>query len=73
GGDVPAVLSAADESAVDLFLSGKIKFSQIPVLIEKVLSAHNVITRPTLSDILESDAWARKTTENFARELVDSF
>ena len=68
GGCLPAVLNAANEEAVALFLDEKIKFLEIPKLIEKTIdrfSAQNILT-PSLNDILESDRWARATTLEIA-------
>jgi len=59
GGTYPAVLSAADEVAVDLFLRKKINFPSIPQLVEKTLELHNVVNNPSLEDIVAADAWAR--------------
>jgi 1-deoxy-D-xylulose-5-phosphate reductoisomerase len=59
GGTFPAVLCAADEVAVELFLSHRIKFSGIASLIEQVLEQHQPIARPTIDDIGTADAWAR--------------
>ncbi len=61
GGTCPAVLSAADEVAVELFLSGKIGFLDIPRLLEDTLGRHRVLDNPMLSDILAVDEWARLT------------
>ena len=61
GGTMPAVLNSANDVAVNLFLKKKIKFSDIPQLIEKVMNKHNVIQNPCLDNILASDTWARKT------------
>ncbi|UCH43697.1 MAG: 1-deoxy-D-xylulose-5-phosphate reductoisomerase, partial [Dehalococcoidales bacterium] len=58
-GTCPAVLCAADEVAVDLFLSRSIKFTHIAPLIEKTLEAHVAISNPGLEEILAADAWAR--------------
>ena len=73
GGCLPAVLNAANEEAVALFLDEKIKFLDIPKLIEKTcdrFSAQNTLT-PTLDDILEADRWGRATAiELAAREVV---
>ena len=60
GGTYPAVLSAADEVAVDRFLKGQIKFTDIAKIIAKALDGHRGISKPTLDDILAADAWARK-------------
>ncbi|MBD3882645.1 1-deoxy-D-xylulose-5-phosphate reductoisomerase [Phormidium tenue FACHB-886] len=62
GGTMPAVLNAANEQAVALFLEEKIGFLDIPRVIEKVCDRHQSQNRttPTLEDILESDRWARQ-------------
>jgi len=60
GGTAPAVLSAADEVAVGLFLQGKIPFTRIVPLVEEVLSSHVPLTGETLEEVLEADRWARK-------------
>ena len=60
GGTCPAVLCAADEVAVDLFLSRSIKFTGIAPLIERTLEAHETIANPGLEEILAADAWARE-------------
>ena len=62
GGLMPAVLNAANEQAVALFLAEKIGFLDIPKFIERVcdrFTSQNV-AHPTLEDILEADTWARK-------------
>jgi 1-deoxy-D-xylulose-5-phosphate reductoisomerase len=60
GGTYPAVLCGADEVAVDLFLKNRIRFAQIPQLIEKVIQKHRCIEHPELEQILEADLWARQ-------------
>ena len=62
GGTMPAVLNAANEQAVALFLDEKIRFLDIPRVIETVCDRHHSQNRstPTLDDILESDRWARQ-------------
>jgi len=60
GGTAPAVLCAADEVAVSLFLAGRIKFNGIASLIEKTLEKHDNIHQPTLADIYIADSWARE-------------
>nr|WP_330377203.1 1-deoxy-D-xylulose-5-phosphate reductoisomerase [Cellulosilyticum ruminicola] len=60
GGTMPAVLNAANEVVVEAFLNGKISFMQIPQIIHNVMEEHICISSPTLEQILESDAWARK-------------
>jgi 1-deoxy-D-xylulose-5-phosphate reductoisomerase len=60
GGTYPAVLSAADEVAVDRFLKGQIRFTDIPKIISKALDEHRGVSKPSLDEILAADAWARK-------------
>jgi len=59
GGTYPAALCGADEIAVQQFLAGKIKFTDIPKLVEQTLDEHKAETRPTLEDIVAADDWAR--------------
>lgn len=66
GGAMPAVLNAANEQAVALFLEEKISFLDIPRVIEKVcdrFTIHNSST-PSLDDILSADNWARQEVSN---------
>ncbi len=62
GGTFPAVLNAADEEAVRYYLDGKIKFSSIPKIIERVLMRHKCAKNPVLNigDLMKADAWARE-------------
>lgn len=59
GGTAPAVLNAANEEAVALFLEGGLPFTGIPKRIEKVLSRHRAVKGGGLRAILEADQWAR--------------
>ncbi len=54
GGTYPAVLSAADELAVELFLAGRIGFLEIPRLVESALATHHPTQHPDLATILEA-------------------
>lgn len=60
GGTMPAVLNAANEAAVALFLNGKIGFTDIPELIEKAMGAYTVKYDYSLEDVLEADGFARE-------------
>lgn len=62
GGTLPSVLNAADEEAVEAFLNGRLKFSEIYRVVEKVIERHDVVGKPELDDILWADAWARDET-----------
>lgn len=62
GGSMPAVLNAANEQAVALFLEEKIEFLDIPRCIEYVCDRHQSDNRanPSLDDIVAADEWARQ-------------
>ncbi|MFN5952576.1 MAG: 1-deoxy-D-xylulose-5-phosphate reductoisomerase [Dolichospermum sp.] len=62
GGSMPAVLNAANEQVVALFLDEKIQFLDIPKCIEFVCDRHQHDNQqnPTLDDILNADQWARQ-------------
>jgi len=62
GGSMPAVLNAANEQAVALFLEEKIQFLDIPRCIEWVCDRHanDNHPNPSLDDILAADQWARQ-------------
>lgn len=59
GGTWPAALCGADDSAVRLFLEGKIGFMEIPQVIAEALRCHRNIERPTLQDTIDAAAAAR--------------
>ncbi|MDW8106951.1 MAG: 1-deoxy-D-xylulose-5-phosphate reductoisomerase [Armatimonadota bacterium] len=58
GGTMPTVLNAANEVAVRAFLDRRIRFTDIPRLVEQAMAAH-VPVAPTLENVLQADAWAR--------------
>jgi len=60
GGTVGATLNAANEVAVQAFLDGKIKFTQIATHVEKVINNHHYIKNPCLEEVLAADTWARQ-------------
>ena len=61
GGTLPAVLNAANEVAVEAFVNRKLNFPQITETVRRTMQAHKVVPHPTLEQVLEADAWARKT------------
>ncbi|WAL58907.1 1-deoxy-D-xylulose-5-phosphate reductoisomerase [Thermocoleostomius sinensis] len=73
GGTMPAVLNAANEQAVALFLDERIGFLDIPRLIETVCDRHHPHnqSQPTLDDILEADRWARQEVLVSSRQLAN--
>ena len=68
GGGMPAVLNAADEIAVEAFLAGRIKFTDIPRVIEKTMAAYTPSGGlPGFQEVVEVDAWARAKAEEFSK------
>jgi 1-deoxy-D-xylulose-5-phosphate reductoisomerase len=66
GGTAGAVINAANEVAVGLFLSGKIRFTDIVPVCRKVLETHHFEPYPTLARLLELDRWARSEAKSCA-------
>ncbi|EON90798.1 1-deoxy-D-xylulose 5-phosphate reductoisomerase [Marinobacter lipolyticus SM19] len=66
GGTAPAVLNAANEEAVAAFLAGDLCFTDIPVIIERTLTATDVVSADSFETIFAKDAEARR----FAREQI---
>ena len=59
GGTMTSVLNAANEIAVENFLSERIAFTCIPRIVEAVMGKHRSLPDPSLEDVLEADRWAR--------------
>ncbi len=63
----PCVLNAANEVAVKAFLKRQLKFSQIPQIIAKTLTAYKPTANLNLSQLITTDQWA----QDFATKLVN--
>jgi len=68
-GTMPSVLNAANEVAVDAFLKGMIRFTEIPFVIRETMEKHEVLPDTDLAVILEADNWARKKAEEIIEEI----
>jgi 1-deoxy-D-xylulose-5-phosphate reductoisomerase len=68
GGTMPAVFHGADTTAVRAFMDKKIKFTDIPVMIQNTMDAHDIVKDPDLAEILDSEKWA----EEYAKTLVQA-
>lgn len=64
GGSLPTVYNAANEKAVELFLEKKISFLQITEIVEESMRNHELISHPSLEEILE--------TEKEVKDFVES-
>lgn len=69
GGTMPATMNAANEIAVDAFLNGGIRFTEIAEVIRQTMDAHAPKTVATLEDALEADRWAREKAESLVHAL----
>ncbi len=70
GHTLPAVLNAANETAVMAFLDKKIPFTAIPRIIEMTMEQHELEKKPDLSDIIRVDAWTRTCSEQLVIRLA---
>jgi 1-deoxy-D-xylulose-5-phosphate reductoisomerase len=70
GGTMPAAMNAANEIAVDAFLNGGIRFTDISDIIQSTMQAH--IPQPVLSveAALEADRWAREKADSLVHTLA---
>jgi 1-deoxy-D-xylulose-5-phosphate reductoisomerase len=68
GGTYPAVLCAADDVAVELFLSDRVGFTGIARIVQRTLEQHQNIPQPSLDEILAADAWARGCAEKLSAD-----
>jgi 1-deoxy-D-xylulose-5-phosphate reductoisomerase len=65
GGTMPAVLSAADEVAVERFLAGEIPFPAIADAVAEAMAQHSPVTHPSLDAVLDADSWAREIVRGY--------
>ncbi len=66
GGTLPAVFHGADTAAVKAFMEKKIKFTDIPAVIQAAMDAHEITAAPDLENILAAERWA----EDFAAKWI---
>ncbi|MDP3092143.1 MAG: 1-deoxy-D-xylulose-5-phosphate reductoisomerase [Nitrospira sp.] len=69
GGTMPATMNAANEVAVDAFLNGGIRFTEIAEVIRQTMDAHTPKAVSSLEDALEADRWAREKAESLVHAL----
>ena len=69
GGNIPCAMNAANEVAVASFLRGEIKFTQIPVVIEKTLEKCNFVASPSVEDIFATDKESKVRAEELLKGL----
>ena len=68
-GNMPCILNAADEVAVDAFLAGRVGFSDMPGIIEKTMKRVDYLEHPGFEDYVASDREARERAKSFINEM----
>jgi len=68
GGTGPAWLSAANEVAVDAFLTGNLAWNEIPDVCVDVMEVHDGVTPHTVDDVVEADAEARRAASRLLND-----
>ena len=67
GGNMPCVVNAANEVRVAAFLNDRIRFCDMPLLIERAMEQTQYIMKPALEDYLETDREVRRTVEDWIK------
>jgi len=69
GGNAPCIMNAANEIAVELFLTGRISFTGISDLIEETLDKSEFINNPDIKDCVETDNITRKKSLEISKKI----
>lgn len=72
GNNMPTVLNAANEVAVESFLNGEMKFTAIPAMIEHALESIAQKSITTLEDVLETDRHTRLIAQEWLQSQKQS-
>jgi 1-deoxy-D-xylulose-5-phosphate reductoisomerase len=67
GGNMPCILNAANEIAVEAFLNERLSFTGMSDMIEKAMNIVDFVSEPSLDDYLETD----KKTRLICKELIN--
>ena len=70
GGTLPAAMNAANEIAVDAFLNGGIRFTDISDIIQSTMQAHTPHPVRSVEAALDADRWAREKAESLVHALA---
>lgn len=69
GGTMPCAMNAANEEAVDMFLNGKIGFTEIAEIVWHVMEKHDNIKNHSIEELTEADLKARKAARSKGGEI----
>ncbi len=64
GETMPTILNAANEVAANAFLEGSIRFTDVPLILQRLMEEHEVKPVRTIEDILRADQWSRERAKN---------
>jgi len=70
GGTLPAAMNASNEIAVDAFLNGGIRFTDISDIIQSTMQAHTAQPVRSVEAALDADRWAREKAESLVHALA---
>lgn len=69
GGNMPCILNAANEVAVEAFLHGKLAFTAMPDLIGETMQKVAFVARPSMEDYIETDRAGRIVAGEYLKKL----
>ncbi|MBQ6310054.1 MAG: 1-deoxy-D-xylulose-5-phosphate reductoisomerase [Bacteroidales bacterium] len=69
GGNIPCAMNAANEVAVAAFLKGEIKFTQIPLVIEKTIEKCDFVATPSVEDIFSTDKISKEKAQEVLTQI----
>lgn len=70
GGNMPCAMNAANEKAVEAFLQQKIKFYQIPIVIEQTLQKTYYISRPDLDALIDTHQESMRMAHDIIQKII---
>jgi 1-deoxy-D-xylulose-5-phosphate reductoisomerase len=70
GGNMPCILNAANEVAVQAFLDRRIKFIQMPEVVEYTMNSSGFSEDLTLDQLEKTDSEARKTASEYIKKIL---
>jgi len=73
GGNLACAMNAANEIAVQSFLSGNIPFNSIPKIIEDVISGTEFVADPSIADIYKTDNKARELASIIKQNYLNGY
>ncbi|OFY95535.1 MAG: hypothetical protein A3K10_08000 [Bacteroidetes bacterium RIFCSPLOWO2_12_FULL_31_6] len=69
GGNMPCILNAANEVVVQAFLQNKIRFIDMPEIIENCMDTITYIQKPTYNDYVETDRDVRARANEYVKNV----